>query len=134
LERVEALAVPFLQVRRLEDANVDAAILEDILDEVLLRVLLELLDRPVCLQRRKAHICVKAIDPALREPLLAAHPVRRARVPKVEMAIDHEIAVTVVAVHGRSSSAVDVAARGGRSSSSRRAAVQAAQGATSSRA
>src|SRR5207247_966570 len=34
LERVEALAVPLLQVRRLEDANVDVTMLADILDEV----------------------------------------------------------------------------------------------------
>src|SRR5919198_4628438 len=111
LERVEALAVPLLQVRRLEDADVDVAILEDILDEILLRVLLELLDRPVRLRRRKAHIGVEAIDPALRVALLAAHPVLWACVPEVDVTIDDEKAVTVVAVHRRPSSPVDVARR-----------------------
>src|SRR5207237_4958876 len=108
-QRIEAVAVPLLQVGRLEDADVDVAVLEDVLDEVVLRVLLELLDRPVRLLGTKAHIRVKAFDPALRVLLLAAHQVRRARVPEVEMAVDDEETVTVVGVHGGPSSAVEVA-------------------------
>src|SRR6266496_5807002 len=99
LQRVETFAVPLLQVRRLEDANVDVAVLEDILDEVLLRVLLELLDRPVRLLGTKTHVRVKALDPALRVLLLAAHPVRWARVPEREMTVNDDNVVTVVAIH-----------------------------------
>src|SRR5207244_112920 len=108
LERVEAVGVPLLQVGRLEDADVDVAVLEDVLDEVVLRVLLELLERPVRLRGPKAHVRVEAFDPTLRVLLLAAHPVRRARVPEVEMTVDDEKVVTVVAIHRGPSSAVGV--------------------------
>src|ERR687897_3038636 len=74
LGRIEPLGVPLLQVGRQEHADVDVAILEDILDEVLLRVLLELLDRPVRVGRAEPLIRVEALDPALGELLLALHP------------------------------------------------------------
>src|SRR5205823_1014426 len=108
LECVEAVAVPLLQVGRLEDADVDVAVLENVLDEVVLRVLLELLDRPVRLLGPKAHVRVKALDPTLCVLLLAAHPVRRACVPEVEMTVDDEKVVSVVAIHPGPSSAVEV--------------------------
>ena len=53
LGRVEAGRVPLLQVRRLEHGDVDVAVLEHVLLEVLLGVLLEVLDRPVRLGRAR---------------------------------------------------------------------------------
>ena len=97
---VEAVGVPLLQVRRLEDADVDVALVEDVLDEVLLGVLLELLDRPVRLGRAEALVGVEALDPALGVLLLALHPVLRARVPEVDVAVDDEVLLAVVLVHG----------------------------------
>src|SRR5918995_715304 len=70
LELLEAFAIPRLQVRRLEDADVDVALLEHVLDEVLLGVLLELLKRPVRLRRPEALIGMEALDPPLRVLLL----------------------------------------------------------------
>ena len=97
---VEAVGVPLLQVGRLEHADVDVALLEDVLDEVLLGVLLELLDRPVRLGRAEPLVGVEALDPALGVLLLALHPVRRARVPEVDVAVHHEVLLAVVLVHG----------------------------------
>src|ERR687897_3678912 len=99
LERVEAFAIPRLQVRRLEDADVDVALLEHVLDEVLLGVLLELLKRPVRLRRPEALIGVEALDPPLRVLLLALHPVRRTRVPEMDVTIDNEVLLTIPLVH-----------------------------------
>src|SRR5205823_6087199 len=67
--------------------------------------------QPGELGERPGAIRVEAFDPALRILLLAAHPVRRAGVPEVEMTVYNEIAVTVVAVHRKPSSAVDVSRR-----------------------
>src|SRR6185437_5693476 len=99
LQGVEPVPVPGLQVRGLEDADVRVAVLEDVPDEVLLRVLLELLDRPVRLFWTESHVGVEALDPALRVLLLAGHPVRRARIPKVDVAINDEVALAVLLVH-----------------------------------
>src|SRR5918995_3458364 len=99
LERVEAFAIPRLQVRRLEDADVDVALLEHVLDEVLLGVLLELLKRPVRLRRPEALIGVEALDPPLRVLLLALHPVRRTRVPEMDVTIDNEVLLSIPLVH-----------------------------------
>ena len=65
LDVVEALRVPLLQVRRLEDRHVDVALAEDVLLEVLDRVLLEVLERPVRLGGPEALVRVEALDPAL---------------------------------------------------------------------
>jgi hypothetical protein len=76
------------------------ALLEDVLDEVLFGVLLELFDRPVRVGRTEPLIRVEALDPALGELLLPLHPVLRARIPEVEVAVQHEVLVAVVLVHG----------------------------------
>src|ERR671911_625831 len=99
LELLEAFAIPRLQVRRLEDADVDVALLEHVLDEVLLGVLLELLKRPVRLRRPEALIGMEALDPPLRVLLLALHPVRRTRVPEMDVTIDNEVLLTIPLVH-----------------------------------
>jgi len=96
---VEALLVPLLQVRRLEDRHVHVAVLEDVLHEVVLGVLLEVLDRPVGRGRAKALVCVEALDPALGILLGTRHPVVRSRVPVMHVAIDHEVLLAVVFVH-----------------------------------
>src|SRR5205807_10020621 len=65
----------------------------------LLRILLELLERPVRFRRTKTHVGVEALDPAPRVLLLAAHPVRRTRVPEMEVAINDEVLLSVPLVH-----------------------------------
>src|SRR5215207_4917940 len=75
LDRVEALRVPLLQVRRLQQGHVDVAVDEHVLLEVVQRVLLEVLERPMRLRRAKPHIGVEALDPALRVLLGAGLPV-----------------------------------------------------------
>ena len=96
---VEALLVPLLQVRRLEDRHVDVAVLEDVLHQVVLGVLLEVLDRPVRLRRPEALVGVEALDPALGVLLRARHPVVRGRVPEVHVAVDDEVLLAVLLVH-----------------------------------
>ena len=99
LDRVEALRVPLLEVRRLEDRLVDVAFREDVLLEVVHRVLLEVLDRPVRLRRAEALVGVETLDPALRELLLALHPVVRARVPEMQVGVEDEVLLAVLLVH-----------------------------------
>src|SRR3954447_14789338 len=103
LDGVEALRVPLLQVRRLEDRHVDVALGEDVLLEVVERVLLEVLQRPVRLRRAEALVGVEALDPALRVLLGARLPVLGARVPEVEMAVEDEVLLAVLLVHMGSS-------------------------------
>jgi hypothetical protein len=75
LDVVEPGRVPLLQVRRLEDRLVDAAVDEDVLLEVVDRVLLEVLERPVRLGRPQSLVGVEALDPALGVLLGALDPV-----------------------------------------------------------
>ena len=103
LDVVEPVRVPLLQVRRLEDGVVDVAVGEDVLLEVLRRVLLEVLDRPVRLRRPKALVGVEALDPALGVLLGALDPVLRARVPEVQVAVEDEVLLPVLLVHTLSS-------------------------------
>ena len=63
-------------------------------------VLLEVLERPVRLGRPEPLVGVEALDPALGVLLLALHPVRRARVPEVQVAVDDEVLLAVLLVHG----------------------------------
>ena len=99
LDVVEAVRVPLLQVRRLEDRHVDVTVLEHVLLEVLDRVLLEVLERPVRLGRPEPHVGVEALDPALGVLLGARLPVRRARVPEVQVAVEDEVLLAVLLVH-----------------------------------
>ena len=99
LDVVEAVRVPLLQVRRLEDRLVDAAVLEDVLLEVVRRVLLEVLERPVRLGGPEAHVGVEALDPALGVLLVALDPVLRAGVPEVQVAVEDEVLLAVLLVH-----------------------------------
>jgi hypothetical protein len=99
LDVVEPVRVPLLQVRRLEDPDVDVAVLEDVLLEVLDRVLLEVLDRPVGLRGRESHVGVEALDPALCVLLGPRLPVGRARVPEVQVAVEDEVLLAVLLVH-----------------------------------
>jgi hypothetical protein len=100
LDVVEPVGVPLPQVRRLEDRAVDVALAEDVPIEVLLGVLHELLDRPMGLGRPEALVGVEALDPALGVLLRALHPVLRARVPEVDVAVHHEVLLAVLLVHG----------------------------------
>src|SRR5262249_8252128 len=61
---VEALLVPLGEIGRLEDGDIDVAVLEDVLHEILFRVLLEVLEGPVGLLRAEPLIRVEALDPA----------------------------------------------------------------------
>ena len=99
LDVVEAVRVPLLQVRRLEDRHVDVALVEDVLLEVLDRVLLEVLERPVRLRRPEPLVGVEALDPPLGVLLRALHPVLRARVPEVQVAVEDEVLLAVLLVH-----------------------------------
>jgi hypothetical protein len=101
---VEALLVPLLQVRGLEDGHVHVPVLEDVLHQVVLGVLLEVLDRPVRLGRPEALVGVEALDPALGVLLGARYPVVRGSIPVVHVRIDDEVLLAVVLVQGASSS------------------------------
>src|SRR3954454_23743568 len=96
---IETGSVPLLQVRRLKDGLVDAAVGEDVLLEVLDRVLLELLERPVRLSRAEALVGVEALDPALGVLLVALDPVGGRRVPEVQVAVEDEVLLAVLLVH-----------------------------------
>src|SRR5205823_79400 len=97
--RVETVGVPGPQVGGLEDPHIDVALLEHVLHEVLLRVLHELLERPVSLGRTKAHVSVKALDPPLRVLLLPLDPVLGTRVPEMQVTVNDEVLLTVPLVH-----------------------------------
>ena len=99
---VEALRVPLLQFRGLEDGHVHVPVLEDVLHQVVLGVLLEVLDRPVRLGRPEALVGVEALDPALGVLLGARHPVVRGSIPVVHVRIDDEVLLAVVLVQGAS--------------------------------
>src|SRR5947208_2493378 len=100
---VEAFGVPLLEVGGLQDRHVHPSVLEHVLDEVLLGVLHELLERPVGLGRAEAHVGVEALDPALGVLLLPLDPVLRARVPEVEMGVKDEVLLAVLLVHAGAS-------------------------------
>src|SRR5262249_23557410 len=99
---VEAVRVPLAQVRRLQRGHVDPGA-EHVALEVVDRVLVEALERPVRLGGREAHGCVEALDPALRVLLGAGLPVLGTRVPEVEVAVEDEVLLAVLLVHRLSS-------------------------------
>src|SRR6185295_9827365 len=89
--RVEALLEEVQEVRRLEDRDVDVALDEEVLEQVLLAVLLVLLPRPDVLGRREPGVVVvEAGDPALAVVVLL---VLRAAVPPVDVPVDDEVLV-----------------------------------------
>ena len=99
---VEAVLVPLAQVGRLQDRDVDVALLELLAHQLLFGDLLELLDRLVGLGRSQRLVGVEALDPALGVLLGTLDPVLGRGVPVVHVGVDDEVLLTVLLVHGDS--------------------------------
>ena len=97
---VEAVLVPLQQVGRLEDGDVDVPVFEEVLHQVVVGVRLEVLHRPVGVGRRHRLVAVEALDPALGVLLRPGHPVLLPGVPVVDVAVNDEVALAVLRVHG----------------------------------
>jgi hypothetical protein len=78
---------------------VDVAVLEDVLDEVLLGDLQVVLVVPVRLRRGELVVAEEAVDPALGVLLATLDPVLPARVPEMDVAVDNEVLLAILLVH-----------------------------------
>ena len=87
------------QVRRLEDRLVDVPVLEQVLDQVCFRRLLEVLEGPDLVGWAEvAVVVVEAVDETLA---LAIGLVGGRRVPEVDVPVDDEVVLAILAVHAR---------------------------------
>src|SRR6185312_12007808 len=98
VDGVEALGVPVVEVRRLEDDLVDVALDEHVLLEVLGRDLEVLLVVPVGLGRGQLVVAVEAVDPALRVLLAPRLPVLAAGVPEMAVGVDDVVLLAILLV------------------------------------